>query len=90
MTARAIDQQVSISKQEFLDRMDARFDAFEKRFEDRFDAVNKRIDAVEKRFDDRFNIVEKRLSWLTVEHFIAISVIGVGFIGVILALLRLN
>ena len=115
ITARAIDQQVSLSKQEFLDRMDARFDAIEKRFEDRFDmvdarfdAVNNRIDAVEKRFEDRFDmvdaridvvekrfedrfdIVEKRLSWLTVEHLIAISVIGVGFVGVILALLRLN
>ena len=95
ITARAIDQQVSISKQEFLDRMDARFDAFEKRFEARFDmvdaridAVNNRIDVVEKRFEDRFDVVEKRLSWLTVEHFIAISVIGVGFAGVILALLR--
>ena len=79
ITARAIDQQVSISKQEFLDRMDARFDAFEKRFEDRFDAVNKRIDAVEKRF-----------SWVAIEGIVAISVLGVGFIGIILALLHVN
>ena len=72
ITARAIDQQVSLSKQEFLDRMDAR------------------IAAVEKRFEDRFDIVEKRLSWLTVEHLIAISVLGISFVGVILTLLHVN
>ena len=31
MTARAIEKQVSISRQEVLDKIDARFDAFEKR-----------------------------------------------------------
>ena len=61
MTARAIDQQVSLSMQQVLDKIDARFD-----------------------------MIEKRLSWLTVEHFIAISVIGVGFCGIIIALLRLG
>ena len=86
ITARAIDQQVSISKQEFLDRMDARFDAFEKRFEDRFDMVNARFDAVNKRID----AVEKRFSWVAIEGIVAISVLGVGFIGIILALLHVN
>ena len=88
ITARTIDQQVSLSVQQVLDKIDARFDAVEKRFEDRFDMVNARIDMVEKRFEDRFDMVEKRLSWLTVEHLIAISVIGIGFAGVILALLQ--
>ena len=86
ITARAIDQQVSISRQEFLDRMDARFDAIEKRFDDRFDMVNARIDVV----NDRIDVVEKRFLWVAIEGIIAISVLGVGFAGVILALLRLN
>ena len=75
--------------------MDARFDAFEKRFEDRFDmvdaridAVNTRIDVVEKRFEDRFDMVEKRFSRPTIEGIIAISVLGIGFVGIILALMR--
>ena len=55
--------------------MDARFDAIEKRF----DVINDRIDVVEKRF-----------LWVAIEGIIAISVLGVGFAGVILALLRLN
>ena len=55
--------------------MDARFDAIEKRF----DVIN-----------DRFDVVEKRFLWVAIEGIIAISVLGVGFAGVILALLRLN
>ena len=62
-----------------FDMIDARFDAFEKKFDDRFDMVNNRIDAVEKRF-----------SWVAIEGIVAISVLGVGFIGIILALLHVN
>ena len=61
ITARAIDRQVSMSMQEVLDKIDARFDA-----------------------------VERRLSWLYVESIVAICVIGAGFTGVIIALLRMG
>ena len=61
MTARAIEKQVSISRQEVLDKIDARFDAF-----------------------------EKRLSWLYAEIIVSIRVIGAGFTGVIIALLRMG
>ena len=62
--------------------MDARFDAIEKRF----DVINDRFDVV----NDRIDVVEKRFLWVAIEGIIAISVLGVGFAGVILALLRLN
>ncbi len=61
ITARAIDRQVSMSMQEVLDKIDARFDA-----------------------------VERRLSWLYIESIVAICVIGAGFTGVIIALLRMG
>ena len=79
ITARAIDRQVSMSMQEVLDKIDARFDAHEA-------LVKNRIDAVEKHID----IVEKRLSWLYVEMIVSICVIGAGFTGVIIALLRMG
>ena len=75
VTARAIDRQVTMSMQEVLDKIDARFDA-----------VEKRIDIVEK----HIGIVERRLSWLYVESIVAICVIGAGFTGVIIALLRMG
>ena len=61
ITARTIEQQVSMSMQEVLDKIDARFDAF-----------------------------EKRLSWLYAEIIVSICVIGAGFTGVIIALLRMG
>ena len=125
ITSRAIDQQISLSRQEVLDKIDERFDVMNERFDvmnERFDAMdkrfdemnerfnerfdvmdkrfdvmnerfivmNERLDAVEKKFETRFDAVEKRLSWLYVESLVAISVIGVGFCGVIIALLRLG
>ena len=61
ITARAIDRRVSMSMQEVLDKIDARFDA-----------------------------VEKKLSWLYIESIVAICVIGAGFSGIIIALLRMG
>ena len=61
VTAHAIDRQVLMSKQEVLDKIDARFDA-----------------------------IEKRLYWLHIESIVAIRVIGAGFTGVIIALLRMG
>ena len=133
ITSRAIDQQISLSRQEVLDKIDERFDVMNERFDERFDVMNERfnerfdvmnerfnvmnerfnerfdvmdkrfdvmnerfvvmnerLDAVEKKFETRFDAVEKRLSWLYVESLVAISVIGVGFCGVIIALLRLG
>ena len=132
ITSRAIDQQISLSRQEVLDKiderfdvmnerfdvmnerfdamdkrfdaMDKRFDAMNERFNERFDVMdkrfdvmnerfivmNERLDAVEKKFETRFDAIEKRLSWLYVESLVAISVIGVGFCGVIIALLRMG
>ena len=111
ITSRAIDQQISLSRQEVLDKMDERFDVMDKRFDamdkrfdamnerfnerfdvmnERFIVMNERLDAVEKKFETRFDAIEKRLSWLYVESLVAISVIGVGFCGVIIALLRLG
>ena len=122
ITSRAIDQQISLSRQEVLDKIDERFDVMNERFNERFDVMdkrfdvmdkrfdvmnerfnerfdvmnerfivmNERLDAVEKKFETRFDAVEKRLSWLYVESLVAISVIGVGFCGVIIALLRLG
>ena len=122
ITSRAIDQQISLSRQEVLDKIDERFDVMNERFDvmnerfnerfdvmnerfnerfdvmdkrfdvmnERFVVMNERLDAVEKKFETRFDAVEKRLSWLYVESLVAISVIGVGFCGVIIALLRLG
>ena len=111
ITSRAIDQQISLSRQEVLDKIDERFDVMNERFNvmnerfnerfdvmdkrfdvmnERFVVMNERLDAVEKKFETRFDAVEKRLSWLYVESLVAISVIGVGFCGVIIALLRLG
>ena len=50
------------------------------------DKIDTRFDAVEK----HIGIVEKRLSWLYVESIVAICVIGAGFTGVIIALLRMG
>ena len=86
ITSRAIERQESMSRQELLDKIDARFDAHEALYEARFQSIENRIDAVEKRID----IVEKRLSWLYVESIVAICVIGAGFTGVIIALLRMG
>ncbi len=61
VTARSIDRQVLMSRQEVLDKIDARFDA-----------------------------IEKRLYWLYIESIVAICVIGAGFTGVIIALLRMG
>ncbi len=61
VTARAIDRQVLMSRQEVLDKIDARFDA-----------------------------IEKRLLWLYAEIIVSICVIGAGFTGVIIALLRMG
>ena len=82
ITARAIDRQVSMSMQEMLDKIDARIDTIEKHI----DIVKKHIDAVEK----HIAIAEKRLSWLYVESIVSICVIGAGFTGVIIALLRMG
>ena len=128
VTARAIDRQVSMSMQEVLDKIDARFDAHEAFYEARFQslenridavenhvvavenhvaavenhvaAVENRIDAVEKHIDaikkhisvveKHIGIVEKRLSWLYIESIVSICVMGVGFTGVIIALLRMG
>ena len=97
ITSRAIDQQISLSRQEVLDKMDERFDAMDKRFDERFNAMNERFnerfDVMNERFivmNERFDAIEKRLSWLYVESLVAISVIGVGFGGVIIALLRMG
>ena len=115
ITSRAIDQQISLSRQEVLDKMDERFNAMNERFDERFNAMNERFDerfnAMNERFDERFNAmnerfnvmnerfvvmnerfdaIEKRLSWLYVESLVAMSVMGVGFGGVIIALLRMG
>ena len=97
ITSRAIDQQISLSRQEVLDKMDERFDAMDKRFDERFNAMNERFnerfDVMNERFivmNERFDAIEKRLSWLYVESLVAISVMGVGFGGVIIALLRMG
>ena len=82
ITSRAIDQQISLSRQEVLDKIDERFDAMN----ERFDVMNERFIVMNERFD----AIEKRLSWLYVESLVAISVIGVGFGGVIIALLRMG
>ena len=79
ITARSVERQTLMTMQEVLDKIDARFDAHEARYEARFQAIENRIDAL-----------EKRLSWLYIESIVAISVIGVGFTGVIIALLRLG
>ena len=77
ITSRAIDQQISLSRQEVLDKMDERFDVMDKRFDamnerfnerfdvmnERFIVMNERLDAVEKKFETRFDAIEKRLSW---------------------------
>ena len=89
ITSRAIDQQISLSRQEVLDKIDERFDAMN----ERFDVMNERFDVMNERFivmNERFDAIEKRLSWLYVESLVAISVIGVGFGGVIIALLRMG
>ena len=100
VTSRAIDRQVSLSMQEVLDKIDARFDAHEALYEARFQAIENRIDAVENRIDavenridaveKHIDIIEKRLSWLYVESIVSICVIGAGFTGVIIALLRMG
>ena len=108
ITSRAIDQQISLSRQEVLDKIDERFDVMDKRFDERFNAMNERFnerfDVMNERFNERFDVmnerfivmnerfdaIEKRLSWLYVESLVAISVIGVGFGGVIIALLRMG
>ena len=82
ITSRAIDQQISLSRQEVLDKIDERFDMMN----GRFDVMNERFIVMNERFD----AIEKRLSWLYVESLVAISVIGVGFGGVIIALLRMG
>ena len=82
ITSRAIDQQISLSRQEVLDKIDERFDMMN----ERFDVMNERFIVMNERFD----AIEKRLSWLYVESLVAISVIGVGFGGVIIALLRMG
>ena len=85
-----IDARFDAVEKRFEDRfdmVDARFDAVNARFDAvnaRFDAVNDRINAV----DTRINAVEKRFSWVAIEGIIAISVLGIGFVGVILALLQ--
>ena len=100
ITSRAIDQQISLSRQEVLDKMDERFDVMDKRFDamnerfnERFNAMNERFDVMNERFvvmNERFDAIEKRLSWLYVESLVAMSVMGVGFGGVIIALLRMG
>ena len=95
-----MDARFDAAEKRFEDRfdmVDARFDAVnnriaavEKRFEDRFDMVDARIDVIEKRFEDRFDMVEKRFSRPTIEGIIAISVLGIGFVGIILTLLHVN
>ena len=104
ITSRAIDQQISLSRQEVLDKMDERFNAMNERFDERFNAMNERFDerfnAMNERFNvmnerfvvmnERFDAIEKRLSWLYVESLVAMSVMGVGFGGVIIALLRMG
>ena len=61
-----IQNLTEIVKQGFL-RMDERFEAVDKRFEDlyhymdkRFDAVDKRFEAVDKRFEDLYHYMDKR------------------------------
>ena len=93
ITSRAIERQESMSRQELLDKIDARFDAHEALYEARFQSIENRIDAVENRIDaveKHIDIVEKRLSWLYVESIVSICVIGAGFTGVIIALLRMG
>ena len=111
ITSRAIDQQISLSRQEVLDKMDERFNAMNERFDERFNAMNERFDVMNERFDElfnamnerfnvmnerfvvmneRFDAIEKRLSWLYVESLVAMSIMGVGFGGVIIALLRMG
>ena len=111
ITSRAIDQQISLSRQEVLDKMDERFNAMNERFDERFNAMNERFnerfdmmnerfDVMNERFDvmnerfivmnERFDAIEKRLSWLYVESLVAMSVMGVGFGGVIIALFRMG
>ena len=93
ITSRAIDQQISLSRQEILDKIDERFDAMNERFDERFNVMNERFDVMNERFivmNERFDAIEKRLSWLYVESLVAMSVMGVGFGGVIIALLRMG
>jgi tetrahydromethanopterin S-methyltransferase subunit G len=45
----------------FEERVFARFDAMEARFEARFDAIDARSNAMEARFESRFNAIDKRL-----------------------------
>ncbi len=82
VTERTIDRQVSMSMQEVLDKIDARIDVVEKQI----DAIEKHIGIVEK----HISIVEKRLSWLYIESIVSICVMGAGFTGVIIALLRMG
>ncbi len=96
VTERAIDRQVSMSMQEVLDKIDARIDVVEKQI----DAIEKQIDAIEKHIsivekhigivEKHISIVEKRLSWLYIESIVSICVMGAGFTGVIIALLRMG
>ena len=37
---------------------------------------------------NQFDVIEKRLKWITIESLVAITVIGAGFIGVIIAILQ--
>ena len=46
-----------------------------------------RLDVMEKSFEERFAIMEKQIRWCSIENIVAISVIVIGFVGVIAALL---
>ena len=64
VTARAIDRQVSMSMQEVLDKIDARFDAHEALYEARFQSIENRIAVIESRIDaieSRIDAIESRI-----------------------------
>ena len=47
------------------------------------DRLDNRMDVLENRFD----VMEKQIRWCSIENIVAISVIVIGFVGVIAALL---
>ena len=82
ITVRAIDRQVATSVDEVLDKIDAKFEPIYARF----DMVDKRFDLINARID----LVEKSMKWLSIQGYIAITGIIIGYITAIIAILNMN
>ena len=82
ISRRQTGHQVATSISEVLDKIDERFD----RMDARIDAVDARIDAVDARIDS----VEKSMKWLSIQGYIGMTVMGLGFVAVIITLLNMN